>query len=153
MMSNIEELWYSIESVNSHSERIKLIFRDINDHSNLYKTLADNDPDRLFKLLGGDEADAELTNWAFVYTYEDHIEYYNLEYDSDEAELWDVEERSIERAIDSGHFYVTGLVTLKSNDSTELLFELQFTEGRSDGIIGTPYDENIGSEIHGIEFV
>ena len=63
-------------------------------------------------MLGGDVLDATRTNWAFEYTYENYIEDNCMEFDSKEAGSWDIEEKSIERAHDTGHWYVTGIVSL-----------------------------------------
>ena len=148
----IEKLWDEISSKHDLKERIMIIHSDIVNDKNKFKPLAEEDPYRLFKLLGGDALDATRSNWAFEYTYENYIEDYDIEFDSKEAESWDIEERSIERAHDIGYWYVTGIVSLDVDESSSLLFEVEFAEGYFDGIIGTPYDQGIGSKCYGIEF-
>ena len=68
-----------------------------------------------------------------------------------EKENWDLEEKSIERAHDTGHWYVTGTSTIEGPNGIELEFEFEFCEGYLDGIIGTPYNEDEHRN-HGIEF-
>lgn len=149
MKDKLDFLWEEISSIPAIPDRIKVIFQDVSKDLNRYKSLAEEDPYRLFELLGGDEANATRANWAFEYQYEDYLEENGEEFDSEIAAAWNVEEKSIERAVNSGHWYVTGIVVLYTDDLDEVVFELQFTEGYFDGIIGTPYHE---SEIHGFLF-
>ena len=152
MIDHLKKLWDTLESVESLEDRVRIIHKDIAEHANFFKPLAEEDPYRLFKLLGGEVLDATRTNWAIEYTYENYIEDNDLEFDSKEAESWDIEERSIKRAEDTGHWLVTGIVSLDVDESSSLLFEIEFAEGYFDGIIGTPYDQGIGSKCYGIEF-
>ena len=147
----IEKLWSEIEIVENIQDRIILIHEDISTKKNKYKVLAKNDPYRLFQLLGGDEDEISRTNWAYEYTYQDYINQYDIEYDAEDADRWDTEEKSIERAHDLGHWYVTGISIVKGPHKIELEFEFEFCEGYLGGIIGTPYNQNEHGN-HGIEF-
>ncbi|OYU95968.1 MAG: hypothetical protein CFE21_06010 [Bacteroidetes bacterium B1(2017)] len=149
--TEIDKLWVEIESIKNLEERVILIHRDITDNKKRYKVLAEEDPYRLFELLGGDDSELLKTNWAFEYTYEEYIEEYDIDYDSVEEIKWDLEEKSIERAHETGHWYVTGTSILKGPNGIELEFEFEFCEGYLDGIIGTPYNEAAHGN-HGIEF-
>jgi hypothetical protein len=142
MEVNQEELlWQELESLDDYIERILLIHQDISSGCLKYKILADNDPFRLFEDLGGNESDIETSNWALPYSYDDYIEENDLEYDSAEAELWDLEERSIEHAHDTAHWYVTGTSVINGPGDIELSFEFEFCEGYIDGNLKTPYDK------------
>ena len=152
MELHLNKLWSILEEINSTNERSRRIYQDLVSKANVFKPLVEDNPYRLFELLGGDVLEAERTNWAFEYTYENYLEYSGEEFDIRKAESWNIEERSIERAHDTGYWYVTGMFSFKIDESSELLFELEFLEGYFDGIIGTPYDKNIGSKCHGIEF-
>ena len=147
-----DSLWSELDEIESFIARRSLIFNDILSGNRRFEILAENDPFRLFELLGGDEADSARHNWAFEYTYEDYIEEYDEEYDEKEANEWDVEEKSIERAHDSGHWYVTGEIILEGLKGEELAFELEYTEGYFDGIIGTPYNSGEQGKDYGIYF-
>ena len=147
----MEKLWAEIESIKNLEERVILIHKDITENINRYKVLGEENPYRLFELLGGDDSEILTTNWAFEYTYEEYIDEYEIEYDLKEKENWDLEEKSIERAHDTGHWYVTGTSTIEGPNGIELEFEFEFCEGYLDGIIGTPYNEDEHRN-HGIEF-
>jgi hypothetical protein len=147
----MEKLWAEIESIKNLEERVIVIHKDITDNINRYKVLAEENPYRLFELLGGDDSSILTKNWAFEYTYEDYIEENDIEYDSKEKENWDLAEKSIERANDTGHWYVTGTSTIEGPDGIEFEFEFEFCDGYLDGIIGTPYNEDQHGN-HGIEF-
>ena len=81
-----EAKWALIESIEDIEERIILIDKDLNKKRPLYRVLAKENPYRLYLLLGGDECEIELYNWAKEYTYEDYLEDSGEEYDSDEEE-------------------------------------------------------------------
>jgi hypothetical protein len=102
-------------------------------------------------LLDGDKSEINSNNWAFKYTYEDYIEENDIEFDPDEEEEWDLEEKSIEHAIDTGHWYVTGTCVIEGRDNIELKFEFDYCDGLLDRIMGTPYNENEHGN-HGILF-
>jgi len=147
-----ESLWSELNEIESFIARRSLIFNDINSGNKLFELIAKNEPGRLLKLLGGDEGDSIRYNWASEYTYEDYLEEEDQEYDEKEATEWDVDEKSIERAHDSGHWYVTGELVLEGLKGEELAFEFQYTEGYFDGIIGTPYNTDEDGKDHGIYF-
>jgi|LakMenEpi03Aug12_release.lakeMendotaPanAssembly.Ray.scaffolds.fasta_scaffold1668593_1 hypothetical protein len=149
--TEMEKLWVELESIINLEERVISIHRDIADNKNRYKVLAEEDPYRLFKLLEGDDSELSTQNWAFEYTYEEYIKEYDIEYDSEEEKKRDLEEKSIERAHDIGHWYVTGTSIIEGPNGIELEFEFEFCEGYLDGIIGTPYNEAEHGN-HGIYF-
>jgi hypothetical protein len=150
-ITEMEKLWTEIESIENIKKRVILIHNDICDNTNRYKVLSEEDPYRLFELLGGDDSDLMTTNWAFEYAYKEYIEEYDIEYDSIEEKKWDLEEKSIQRAHDTGHWYVTGTTVIAGPNGIELAFEFAFCEGYLDGIIGTPYNEAEHGN-HGFEF-
>ena len=148
---DLEPLWAEISSIASVDERRTLIYNDSEFRRPKYKVLAEHDPYRLFNLLEGDEANISTSNWAYDYTYEEYVEDNDLEYDEDEAEGWDLEEQSVQRAHDTGNWYVTGICIIRGTDDVELPFEFAYSEGYVDGIIGTPYNQEKHGR-HGIEF-
>ena len=149
MQKKLTSLWKEISSIDSIQDRVNIIYRDIKENKRKYKSLAEEDPFRFFTLLGGDEANADRLNWAFEYLYEDYLEETEEEYDCELAQSWNVEEESIKRAHEMGFWYVTGIVNVMMDNADELIFELQYSEGYFDGIIGTPYDDRVS---HGVLF-
>jgi hypothetical protein len=144
-MSNepeLNELIHELSSIELIDERRLVIFNDVQSDSPKYKVLAETDPYKLFELLDGDNDDMELFNWAPDYSYEDHVEQLDLEYDSEEAAAWDLEERSIEYAHDVGFWLVTGISIVYGPKGIELPFEFEFNEGYQGPIIGTPYNQS-----------
>jgi hypothetical protein len=137
--------------INNIDDRIVAIFNDIKSDLPKYRILAVEDPQRLFNLLGGNDSEMETYNWAFEYSYEDYIEENDIEYDANDASKWDMVEKSIEHAHDSGHWYVTGICFIKGPNNIKLEFEFEYCEGHIDGIIGTPYNEFENGN-HGILF-
>ena len=75
----------------------------------------------------------------------------NIEYDSTVADNWNLEEKSINHAHETGHWYVTGTCKIYGPADIKLQFEFEFCEGYIDGIIGTPYNED-EQDNHGIVF-
>ena len=148
---DLEKLWEELESITNIDERVILIHRDIIDNEKRYKVLAEKNPYRLFELLGGDESKISTRSWAYEFTYDDYIELMDLEYDSKEEKKWNLNEKSIERAHDTGHWYVTGTSVITGPNGIELHFEFAFCEGYLDGIIGTPYNEAEHGN-HGFKF-
>jgi hypothetical protein len=147
----LEELWSELEAIKNLDRLIVLIDEDRKKKSPEFKILAETDPQRLFEHLGGDESDISECNWAFEYTYDNYISDYELDFDKTEADQWNLEEESIKHAHETGHWYVTGICTIKSDCGIELDFEFDYCEGYLVGIIGTPYDEeNHGN--HGYMF-
>jgi len=140
-VNNIERLWSELISINTDDRKLA-IYKDV--HSNLrkYQVLAEEEPHRLFELLGGDDSRITTSNWAFEYSYEDYIEENGIEHDENEANEWDLEEKSIQHAHDTGYWYVTGTCIIEGPDDIELEFEFEYCEGYRDGIIGTPYNES-----------
>jgi len=147
----IELLWSELTSIKNIEDKIVAIHKDIQSDSRKYQILAEEDPQRLFELLGGDESEITTSNWAFEYSYEDYIQENDIEYDANDANEWDLEEKSIEHAHDSGHWYVSGICIIEGPDNVELEFEFEYCEGYLDGIIGTPYYESEHGD-HGILF-
>ena len=139
MENNLDCLWEELSAINDKFKLRKKICNDIQSNENRYKPLAFDDPYRLFDLLGGDQNDAELINWARVYTYKEYIneseEFYNEEVES----KWDIIKESSKRAEDTGYWYVTGVCILEAGDGCELKFVIGFTEGEVDEVIDTPY--------------
>jgi hypothetical protein len=146
-----EVLWSELSSLNNIDERVVAIYKDIMSDIRKYQILAEEEPQRLFELLGGSDSEITTSNWAFQYSYEDYIQENDIEYDANEANEWDLEEKSIEHAHDSGHWYVTGICKIEGPDNVELEFEFECCEGYLDGIIGTPYNESEHGD-HGILF-
>ncbi len=147
---NIEALWAELSSLADINERRSVIHQDTRLDAPRYLVLAEDDPYRLFNLLGGDASEIETMNWAFEYTYEECIEENDIEYDSEEEKNWDLEKKSIERAHNTGHWYVTGTSIVKGPNGIELEFEFEFCEGYLGIIIGTPYNRE--EHGHGIGF-
>ena len=149
---NFELLWQELGSVNNLEQRVSLIHKDISSKTFRYKPLAEEDPYRLFKMIGGDESELIIINWAFEYTYQQHLEEdVDVEYNFEDEIKWDIEEKSIERAHESGHWYVTGFASIQGLNGMELNFEFEFCEGYLGAIIGTPYNEDEHGN-HGFEF-
>jgi len=147
----IEKLWSELTSIENIDDRIIAIHNDTISKSPNYQVIAEENPQRLFELLGGDDAEINTNNWAFEYTYEDYIQEYDIEYDSAEASEWDLEEKSIEHAHDTGYWYVTGTCVIEGPNNIELKFEFEYCEGYLGGISGTPY--NLSEHgTHGILF-
>ena len=146
-----ELLWSELTSIKNIDERIVAIHNDIKSKSLKYQILAENQPYRLFELLGGKDSEIYTSNWAFEYTYEDYIQECEIEFDSQESDDWDLEEKSIEHAHDTGYWYVTGTCIIEGPNGIELEFEFEYSEGYLDGIIGTPYNETEHGN-HGILF-
>jgi len=151
-MEQSESLIEDLIELGSFDERIIAIYNDINSRKFRFKPLAEHYPYRLFQILGGDPSTTNMKNWAMEYTYEDHLECSGEEYDLEQARSWNLEEESINQALSSAHWYVTGLVSVVSCEGHELLFEIDFSEGYFESVIGTPYDEDIGCKVHGFEF-
>ncbi len=149
--TEIEISWEELESIENIEERVTSIHRDITGNKNRYKILAEKDPYRLFKLLGGNDSALSTKNWAFEYTYNDYIEQYDIEYNPEEEKIWDLKENSIKRAHYTGHWHVTGTSIIEGLNGIELQFKFEFCEGYLDGIIGTPYNKGKHGN-HGIEF-
>ena len=148
---DLEKLWEELESITNIDERVILIHRDIIDNEKRYKVLAEKNPYRLFELLGGDESKISTRSWAYEFTYDDYIELMDLEYDSKEEKKWNLNEKSIERAHDTGNWLVTGTCLIEGPNDIILKFEFEFCEGYVHGIIGTPYNvEKHGN--YGIKF-
>ncbi|MDA8980018.1 hypothetical protein N9G63_03140 [Chitinophagales bacterium] len=149
--NKIELLWSELTSIDNIDDRKMTIYKDVQSNSRKYQILAEEDPNRLFEILGGDHSEITTSNWAFEYSYEDYIQENDIEYDVNEANEWDLEEKSIEHAHDTGHWYVTGTCIIEGPDNIELEFEFEYCEGYLDGIIGTPYNESEHGD-HGILF-
>lgn len=144
-------LWSELTSVTDIKDRRLIIYKDAKCKLPKYLILAEEDPHRLFELLGGNDSEIETFNWAFEYTYEDHIEESGDEYNAEKADAWNLEEKSIERAKDTGHWYVTGICKIVAPNSIQLDFEFEYCDGILDAIIGTPYNEEEHCN-HGIPF-
>ena len=151
--SDLEIIWSKLESIGSIDRIREVNQEDVKLKKPAYKILSETDPQRLFDLLGGNDFEIEMNNWAFEYPYEQYISDYDIEYDEVEALNWDVEEKSIENAMETGHWYVSGTCTINEPEGVELEFEFGYSDGYLDGIIGTPYrkwkqkDEN-GNSIY-----
>jgi len=147
----IEKNWEIISSISNIEERIIHIYNDVKKKRPKYKKIIEENPYRLFKLLGGDESEIIKKNWAFEYSYEQYISDNEIEYDAVEAALWNLKDKSIKNAYDTGHWYVTGTCRINGPNDIVLEFEIEFCEGYFGGIIGTPYNKcNHGN--HGILF-
>jgi hypothetical protein len=151
-MEPLESLIEDLNEMGSFDERIIAVYNDIKSKKFRFRPLAEYYPYRLFEILGGDPSAANRRNWAMEYTYEDHLECSGEEYDVEKGKSWNLEEESINQALSSAHWYVTGLVSVVSREGHELIFEIDFSEGYFDSVIGTPYDEDIGCKVHGFEF-
>jgi hypothetical protein len=145
-----DNLWLELTKIDNIVKRRSLIFDDVKSGRKRFEVLAENDPFRFFELLGGDESSAIRYDWAFEYTYNDYIDSNGLEYDENDADNWDLEEESIKNAYDYGYWHVTGIVILDGLKGEKLFFDLQYTQGHCDGIIGTPYNTDDNLKEHGI---
>jgi len=150
---DLNNLWLELTKIKDFETLRSMIYKDSSSKNNRYKLIADDDPLRFFELLGGDEAEAERFNWAYEYTYKDYINEYGINYNKSDEKSWDLENKSIENANDTGYYYVTGVVILKGLKGEKIAFELEYTDGYFDKIIGTPYDTDEFGNEHGIYFV
>jgi hypothetical protein len=148
---NLASLWVEFTLLGNIDQRRIIVSQDVQDASPKFRNLAEDNPYRFFELLGGDLLDIECSNWAMEYTYEDYLEDNELPYDNNEAENWNLIDRSIELAEYTTHWYVTGICILKGPENIELPFEFDYCDGLIDCVIGTPYNkaEHGG---HGIQF-
>ena len=108
--------------------------------------------------MGGILADLELTCQYLHMSctplqQKDYINEYGINYNKSDEKSWDLENKSIENANDTGYYYVTGVVILKGLKGEKIAFELEYTDGYFDKIIGTPYDTDEFGNEHGIYFV
>lgn len=139
--SDLEIIWSKLESIDSKDSIRKVIQDDVKSKKPVFKILSETDPQRLFEILGGYDFEIEMNNWAFEHTYEQYISDYDIEYDEVEALTWDLEEKSIENAMETGHWYVTGTCVINEPEGVEFEFEFGYSDGYLDGIIGTPYQK------------
>jgi hypothetical protein len=147
----MENLWSHIEQLSSTDERMDVILADIKNSTFIYKELANENPQRLFELVGGDVSNVDVTHrWATEYSYDSYIDDYELEFNELEANAWNIEEKSIERAEEMGEYYCTGRVSIYNKSLDELEFDFEFCDGYLDGIIATPYDFAIKEPDYGI---
>lgn len=58
----IELLWSELTSIKNIEDKIVAIHKDIQSDSRKYQILAEEDPQRLFELLGGDESEITTSN-------------------------------------------------------------------------------------------
>jgi hypothetical protein len=145
--------WGDLTSLKSNDDRIHLIYHDIQCNEFKYQELAAENPLRLFELLGGNTSEVEITHkWAPEYTYQNYIEDNDLDFEEIEAKNWKLEQKSIEQAEETGHYYCTGRISLENNKGEDLEFEFEFCEGYLEAIISTPYDLNKEEISHGIIF-
>lgn len=148
---NLASLWVEFSNIRDIDQRRMTIFQDIQSKSLRFEILAEDNPYRFFELLDGDTSEITCSNWAVEYTYEEYLEDNELPYDNNEAENWNLIDRSIEHAEYTAHWYVTGICILKEPENIELPFEFDYCDGLIDCVIGTPYNkaEHGG---HGIQF-
>lgn len=148
---NLASLWVEFSLIGNINQRRILISQDVQNEAPKFRNLAEDNPYRFFELLGGNILDIECSNWAVEYTYEEYLEDNELPYDNNEAENWNLIDRSIEHAEYTAHWYVTGICILKEPENIELPFEFDYCDGLIDCVIGTPYNkaEHGG---HGIQF-
>jgi hypothetical protein len=137
--SDLEIIWSKLEYIDSKDRIRKVIQEDVTSKKPVFKILSETDPQRLFDIVGGDDFEIEMNNWAFEYTYEQYISDYDIEYNEVEALNWDIEEKSIENSMETGHWYVTGTCVINEPEGVEFEFEFGYSDGYIDGIIGTPY--------------
>lgn len=149
--NKIELLWSELTLMNDVDDRKLAIYSDAKNNFHKYKILAEEDPHRLFEILGGNDSEVTTSNWAFEYSYEDYILENDIEYDVNDANDWNLEGKSIEHAHNTGHWYVTGTCVIEGPENIKLVFEFEYCEGYFNGIIGTPYNECEHGN-HGIEF-
>jgi len=95
-MTNDEQfdlLCSELTAINDILNRRSIIFNDLQSGANRFKIIADTNPHLLFEILGGDEDEIELSNWAFEYSYSEYLE--NREEDDDliEEKDWDMDEK------------------------------------------------------------
>lgn len=148
-----EPLWSKVASLENIEDRKELIYKDVMAKRSKFKKMTNENPSRLFKLLGGDRDLVERThNWADDYTYDEYVDEHGEEFDEEEEAAWDLDGKSIERAIETGQWFVTGLYIMEGNGNIKLPFEFSFCEGYLEGIIGTPYNTDEDGNEHGILF-
>jgi hypothetical protein len=73
----------------------------------------------------------------------DYINECGFNYNKVNEKTWNLENKSIENTNDTGYYYII----LKGE---KIAFELEYTEGYFDKIIGTPYDTDEFGNDHGI---
>ena len=139
--TDLKIIWSKLESIGSIDSMRKIIQEDLSLNNPAFKILSEADPQRLFDILRGNDFEIEMNNWALEYTYEQYISNNDIEYDEVDALNWDLEEKSIENAMESGHWYVTGTCIINEPEGVELAFDFSYCDGYLDGIIGTPYSQ------------
>ncbi|WP_420378777.1 hypothetical protein [Gilvibacter sp.] len=145
-----ELLWNELTAINDQNGRRALIFEDTKLEKPKYRPLADSDPGRLLDILGGNIGDAYRWNWAYKYTYENHLEQVGGKYDQTEADNWNLEAQSKAYADETGHYYVTGMIILEVPGEYRVVFEIDYTEGYFNSFINTPYTYEQSGNNHGI---
>ena len=151
MKNEIKALFEEISAIPEIEARKKIIFEDLKSENPKFKKLADSNPKQFFKILGGKISEVEPTNdWAIEFTYKDYIEENFEEYNEEESKKWNLVEESINRADETGNWYVTGLYILNGVGNIQLPFEFDFCEGILDDVIGHPYNTPINGNKHGI---
>lgn len=138
--NKIELLWSELLQIDNIDKRKEIIYHDTFKSKPIYRVLAEQNPSRLFEIIGGDFSDVEKKNQATLYTYSDYIDEYDAEYDSDEEAEWDDEAKSIEHANETGQWEIIGVCTIEGPNQIKLIFEFNYCEGYIDGIKSTPYN-------------
>lgn len=139
--NKIEGLWSELSLIENTDERRQLIYSDSKNKNPVYAVLAEEDPLRLFEFLRGNDFEIIKTNWAIDYSYNDYIAQYGLDYEEEESENWDLAQKSIEHALDTGHWYVTGACTIIGPENIKLNFEFDYCDGYLDSVLKTPYSK------------
>jgi hypothetical protein len=146
--AEIDMKYKELMSLNTANRRIA-IFTDINEKTNYFKVLADEDPSILFKILDGDEFGFIYQNWAIPYNYSQYISDNDLVYSVTVETSWDLEMESIQNAENTGYWIVTAISTIQIEGGGEITFEFEYDDGYQSAIITTPYEELID---HGFSF-
>jgi hypothetical protein len=151
MNAEIHELSQALLAITDIDVRKNLIFEDVKSDNPKFKKFAENNPLKLFEILGGNINDVEPTNnWAVEFTYKDYIEE-NIEvYNEEDSKKWNLAEESIKRADETSNWYVTGLYILTGAGGIQLPFECDYCEGIPYDVIGHPYNTPINGNAHGI---
>jgi hypothetical protein len=145
------ELFEELLSIKDIETRKKIIFEDIQTEFPKYKIIAETNPKKFFKILGGKLSEVEPTNeWAIEFTYKDYIEENCEVYNEDDSKKYNLIEESKNRAYETSEWIVTGQYILSGNGNIQLPFEFDFCEGFVDDVIGHPYNTPISGKKHGI---
>jgi len=142
----IRNLIFELTCLDSIEERRLIIASDLKSGVLRFKILASSEPFIFFQLLGGEKETLEPTHsWASKYTYEDYLgNNPEISFSVEDEKNWDIQEKSIEQAYETGVWYDTCSVALAVKDGSKLFFLFDFCEGFLNDCLACPYE--MGSE-------